>query len=155
MKLSDNGLKLIAGFEGCITHPYRDASGYSIGYGHFLSQTEQENQSVLIDGQEVSYENGLTVEQCQALLRQDAARFEEAVNRLVKVGLSQNQFDTLVSFTYNVGEGALANSTLLRLLNQGDYAGAAGEFSKWDHSQGRVVQALVERREKEKELFLA
>ncbi|PRP70248.1 muraminidase, partial [Chromobacterium amazonense] len=86
-------------------------------------------------------------------LQQDLAKFEVGVSRLVKVQLRQNQFDALVSFSYNLGLGSLQNSTLLRLLNQGDYAGAAGQFILWDKAGGKVLPGLQRRRAAEQALF--
>ncbi len=80
---------------------------------------------------------------------------EAAVNMLVTVPLNQNQFDALVSFTYNVGEGHLESSTLLKLLNQGDYMGAADQFLRWNKVDGQIILGLVRRRHKEQALFLA
>lgn len=95
-----------------------------------------------------------TLAQCEQWLLEDCADAEKAVNDLVKVPLTQNQFDALVSFVFNVGRGNLANSTLLRLLNAGDYAGAAEQFPRWNKSKGRILNGLVARRADEKALFL-
>lgn len=98
----------------------------------------------------------------EARLLRELRPFEEAVNRLVTVELSQNQFDALVCFAYNVGtdedqdlipEG-LGDSTLLKKLNAGDYAGAAEEFLVWNKAKGQVVKGLVNRRRQERALFL-
>jgi peptidoglycan hydrolase-like protein with peptidoglycan-binding domain len=87
------------------------------------------------------------------MLAEDVGRFEAAVNRLVKVPLSQGQFDALVSFSFNVGEGALADSTLLRKLNARDYKGARREFARWNKGGGRVLPGLTRRRAAEAKLF--
>lgn len=84
----------------------------------------------------------------------ELAKFEAAVTRLVTVELNQNQFDALVSFAYNCGVEALQESALLRKLNKGDYAGAAGQFQYWNHVNGRPVEGLTQRRASEKNLFL-
>jgi hypothetical protein len=81
------------------------------------------------------------------------AKFEAVVEKLVKVELKQHQFDALVSFAFNCGEGALAKSTLLRKVNNKDFAGAAQEFHKWTHGGGRVLPGLVRRRASESLLF--
>ncbi|PRP71817.1 lysozyme [Chromobacterium amazonense] len=86
-------------------------------------------------------------------MQQDLAKFEVGVSRLVKVQLRQNQFDALVSFSYNLGLGSLQSSTLLRLLNAGDYAGAAGQFILWDKAGGKAVPGLLARRQAEQALF--
>lgn len=97
----------------------------------------------------------ITKEEAQDLFEKDTAWAVRAVNREVNVGLSQNQFDALVSFVFNVGEGAFKKSTLLRKLNSGDYEGAANEFPKWNKQKGKVLKGLVRRRAHEQELFLS
>ena len=78
----------------------------------------------------------------------------QAVDRLVKVPLTQNQFDALVSFVFNIGDGAFAASTLLRYLNKGRYQEAAVEFMRWIHAGGKRLDGLIRRRRAEQELFL-
>ena len=97
----------------------------------------------------------ITEKRAEELLRQDLKKFEGYVNSYVKVELTQNMYDSLVSFTYNCGGGALKSSTLLKLLNKGDYNGAAGQFEKWTKGGGKVLPGLVKRRKEEKELFLS
>ena len=92
--------------------------------------------------------------QAEAFLRKDLDRFEAAVTRNVKVPINDDQFAALVAFTYNVGDGALASSTLLRLLNQRDYRRAADEFLRWNKGGGRVLPGLTRRRRAERALFL-
>lgn len=140
MEFSAAGYDVIKRFEGFSPSPYRDAQGWSIGYGHFI-----------LPGENLSW-----VDQAQAedLLRKDAARAVDTVNNLVDVPLSQNQFDALVSFTFNVGSGAFGRSTLLRLLNAGDYTAASEQFARWNRSQGEVIAALTTRRFKERDLFM-
>jgi lysozyme len=140
-KLSANGLSLLKSEEGLSLSPYRDASGYSIGYGHFIKPDE----TVLM--------TGIDPAKAEALLRADVAWAVRAVNKYVCVALSQNQFDALVDFVYNVGEGAFRKSTLLRMLNAGKLDAAAAEFGKWNHSDGAVNVALTARRAAEKALF--
>ena len=86
---------------------------------------------------------------------EDVASSVSAVNRLVTVPLTQNQFDSLVDFVYNLGEGSFAKSTLLRKLNNKDYIGASEEFQKWVFDNGKVQPGLVSRRYREKQLFLS
>jgi lysozyme len=92
------------------------------------------------------------------LLDGDVVSAEVAVNNYVKVPLTQEQFDSLVSFTMNLGSGSLQSSTLLRLLNQNDYDGAAGQFKRWVYGNVNgsyvVLPGLVIRREKERKLFM-
>lgn len=112
---------------------------WTIGYGH-THTTKQ----------------GMKITQAQAdkLLYMDLAWAEEAVNTLVKVPLTQNQFDALVSFVFNVGAGAFSKSTLLRFLNMGDYTNAAAQFLRWNRQKGKVLNGLTRRRQEERELFL-
>lgn len=113
---------------------------WTIGYGH----THTTKQGMRI-----------TEAQAEALLRKDIAWVEEAVNKFVVVPLTQNQFDALASFVFNVGEGAFSKSTLLRLLNSGDYEGAANQFLRWNKQKGRILKGLTKRREEERKLFLS
>lgn len=141
-KISDNGIKLIEFFEGKRNHAYLDPVGLkTIGVGHLMKPNE-------------TIPDYLTDEQVHDLLRKDVHIFETAVSCLVKVPINQNQFDSLVSFSFNLGVGALESSTLLRFLNKGDYIGAADQFLVWNKAGGRILEGLVIRREKERELFL-
>lgn len=100
---------------------------------------------------------GLRIDQAEAdrrYARRMAGEFEPAVRRAVKVQLTQRQFDALVSIFYNAGADALGKSTLVRLLNAGDTAGAAAEFPRWNKSGGAVLKGLQRRREAERLLFL-
>lgn len=90
---------------------------------------------------------------CAELLREDVHTAERAVGRLVTVPITQNQFDALVDFTFNLGEGNLAGSTLLRKANAGDCQGAAAEFPKWDKAKGRRLSGLTKRRAWERSLY--
>lgn len=149
MRVSPAGQWSIKRLEGCKLKAYRDGGGVlTIGYGH--------------TGAEVKAGTVWLQIQANYTFEHDLQRVEDGVNRLVKVELSQSQFDALCSFAYNVGldededtkaEG-LGDSTLLRLLNTGDYIGAAKEFLKWDHDGGKVVEGLTRRRKAEHDLFL-
>jgi lysozyme len=97
----------------------------------------------------------ITRAQAEALLRRDLARIEREVNRLVKAEISQNMFDALVSFAYNLGIGSLKRSTLLKKLNQRDLRGAADQLLRWNRARGRTMAGLTRRREAERDLFLA
>jgi len=97
----------------------------------------------------------LTEVQASALLLDDLPEREGVVNFHVIVPLNQNQFDALVDFVYNLGSGAFLRSTLLKRLNEGKYQEAAGQFGKWVYGGGKVLPGLVDRREAERELFLA
>jgi lysozyme len=95
-----------------------------------------------------------SMEEVDELLRADVARFERGVRRLISVPLSQNQFDALVSFSFNLGLGTLQRSTLRQKLNRYDYEGAADEFLKFNKAGGRVFRGLTIRRNDERNLFL-
>lgn len=140
MKTSQKGIDLIKQFEGCRLSAYKcPANVWTIGYGHTYGVKE-----------------GQTISQKQAdkFLKDDLKSFEAAVTNYVKVPLSQNQFDALVSFSFNVGSEALRTSTLLKLLNQGKYSEAAEQFDRWVYASGKKLAGLVRRRKAEKELFL-
>ncbi|MGA8111866.1 MAG: lysozyme [Acidobacteriaceae bacterium] len=132
-----DGLNLTEQFEGCRLTAYQDQVGvWTIGYGH--------------TGPEVVA--GLTITQAQAetCLAADVQSAAACVNRLVAVQLNQQEFDALVDFVFNLGQGA---STLLRLLNAGSFAAAAGQFAQWDRAGGAVVAGLLRRRQVETALF--
>ena len=95
-----------------------------------------------------------TLEQAKEYFAHDLKRFESSVNNLVKVPLTQNQFDALVSLTYNIGSGNFASSTLLKKLNAKDYQGAADQFPRWNKAKGKVLNGLTRRRAAERALFL-
>lgn len=153
MKASKDAVTLIKHFEGCHLKAYPDpgsADGrpWTIGYGH--------------TGKEVTKGLVWTQAQADAALRADLAQFERDVEFLVKVPLTQSQFDALVVFAYNCGSDidsdddaeGLGDSTLLRLLNSGDYGGASQQFARWNKNDGRVMRGLVRRRAAETALFL-
>ena len=145
MTPSDECYDLIEHFEGCELKAYPDpATGgdpWTIGYGH--------------TGPEVH--PGMVITQAEAddLLRQDAEKVAKQVAPMVHVPLSQQEFDALVCFVFNVGIGNFAKSTLLKKLNAGDYDGAANELPKWNKAAGKVMAGLTRRREAERELFNA
>ena len=129
----------IEGFEGLRLTAYQDSVGvWTIGYGHTPAQAGQT----------------ITQEQADNILASDLARFERGVNALcANVNTTQGQFDAMVSFSYNLGLGALQGSTLLRLHRSGDYDGAAQEFGKWNHAGGQVLAGLTRRREYEAQVY--
>lgn len=96
----------------------------------------------------------ITEKQANNLLAQDLKKADKAITRKVTVPLNQNQFDALSSFTFNVGRSNFANSTLLKKLNNKDYAGAANQFPNWVYSNKTKVEGLVNRRKDEQNLFL-
>jgi len=141
MKASDDIITFIANFEGWGGSPYLCSGGIAtIGFGH--------TSNVKMTDPPITREQGL------ALLKKDIERFERAVSRLVTVPINQSQFDALVSFAFNLGEGALGESTLLRKLNAGDYVGAADQFLRWNKAGGRVLAGLTRRRKAERDWFL-
>lgn len=140
LKTSQRGVDLIKGFEGYSASVYEDVVGKrTIGYGHLILPNEN------------FYSIG--EEQAETILEADLAIAEKAVNDLVLTPLAQNEFDALVSFTFNLGRNALKNSTLLRLLNKGEMDAASEQFLRWNHAGGEVVAGLTRRRVAEKELF--
>ncbi|SEE14291.1 lysozyme [Pseudomonas coleopterorum] len=143
MKTSSKGIALIKSAEGLRLKAYPDPGTgglpWTIGYG----STSGVTRNMVITGA-----------QAEEMLAEDLVRFECIVERAVRVPLNQGQFDALVSFTYNVGEGNFTKSTLLRKLNAGDTAGAAGQFSRWVHAGGKVLPGLVKRRAAERAMFL-
>jgi GH24 family phage-related lysozyme (muramidase)/peptidoglycan hydrolase-like protein with peptidoglycan-binding domain len=146
--INQTGLDLVKEFEGLAKRladgsvaAYLDAVGVpTIGYGHtsgvYLGQV-------------------ITAQQAETFLKQDLQEAESAVNQLVKVALNENQFSALVSFVFNLGGGALGESTLLRQLNAGHYLEAANQFLRWTYAGGQQLPGLVRRREAERQLFLA
>ena len=142
MQLSADGLDLIKRSEGFRASTYNDVAGYpTIGYGHKIKPGE-------------SFPNGVTEAQATAILIADVASAEAAIARLVKVPLTQGQFDALVDFVYNLGSGQLAGSTLLRDLNDKQYATAGLQLLLWDHAAGKEVLGLKQRRQAELGLWL-
>jgi lysozyme len=145
--ISQEGLSLIGRFEGSVTDSrgrhvlYKDPVGvWTIGYGHAI-WTEAEREK---------YKNGITEAEALALFKKDIARFETAVRDGLKVKVNQAQFDALVSLAYNIGPYGLKNSTLLKLINQGaDISEIEKAWKVWNKGDGKVLQGLVNRRNKE------
>lgn len=145
MNISKTGLDLIKQFEGLRLTAYDDGVGvWTVGYGTIKYP----------NGTRVKRSDKITQAQADEYMANDVSVFERAVNRLVKVPITQNQYDALVSFTYNLGETNLSTSTLLRKLNSKDYKGAAEQFERWNRAGGKVMNGLTRRRIAEKELFL-
>lgn len=146
MKTGPRGITLIKESESFRARPYLCPAGIpTIGYG--CTYYPSGKKVTLAD-------KPITEHEACVVLENVLATFEKAVERLVKVALSQGEFDALVSFAYNVGVGNFEKSTLLRKLNAGDRKGAAEQFGKWVNSNGKVLPGLVTRRAKEKALFL-
>ena len=139
MKISKNGLDLIKHFEGCELEAYKCPAGvWTIGYGHIKTAVE-----------------GMTITQHQAdeMLIEEMNEYEGYINNSVRVDLTQNQFDAMVSWVYNLGNGNLNASTLLKVLNSGDYAGVPEQILRWNKAGGRVLEGLTRRRQAEADLF--
>ena len=140
MRTSQRGLSLIKSFEGLRLQAYQESGGvWTIGYG--ATRGVKPGMSI-------------TKDQAERMLLNDVQRFEPEVQRLVTAKLNQDQWDALVCFTYNLGAANLESSTLRRLLNAGDYAGAADQFPRWNKAGGKVLPGLVRRRAAERDLFL-
>lgn len=149
-KLNKVGLALVKSFEGLKLKAYLCSAGVpTIGYG----TTFYEN------GTKVTLKDpAITEERAEALLAIHMDTFAASVEKLVKVPLTDNQFAALCSFVYNLGAGSLQTSTLLKLLNNKDYAGAAGQFESWNKEKKDgvlvVSKGLTRRRQAEKALFM-
>lgn len=139
-RINEAGLALIKEFEGLRLTSYRCPAGvWTVGWGS--------------TGPHVVPGMTITEEEAETLLRDDLRRFEEGVEQLVEVPLNDNQFAALVSFAFNLGLGALSGSTLLRLLNEGDYASVPAQLARWNKAGGKVLAGLSRRREAEGKLW--
>ena len=141
MKLSAAGLELLKRAEGFRGRMYLDVNGFpTIGYGHRLLNPN-------------SFPDGIAEAQAAEILVSDVRDAEQAVARLVKVALTQGQFDALVDFCFNLGAGKLAKSTLLKVLNGGRYEAAGEQLLRWDIAGGKENAGLKARREAELALW--
>ena len=139
MKTGSKGIDLIKHFEGCELEAYKCPAGvWTIGYGHIKGVKE-----------------GMTITEHQAeeMLKSELNEYEGYINNLVTAELNQNQFDTMVSWVYNLGGGNLKASTLLKVLNAGDYAGVPAQMMRWNKAGGKVLEGLTRRRQAEADLF--
>lgn len=136
------GIDLIKHFEGLRLTRYLDAVGKpTIGYGHLILPHER-------------FAGPITASQAEALLRKDLRSAELALRKLVRVPITQQQFDALMAFVFNLGAGRLRSSTLLRYLNAGATARAADQFLVWNKAGGQPLAGLTRRRQAERKLFL-
>lgn len=141
-RIGQSGLNLIKEFEGLRLEKYKDAVGkWTIGYGHLILPSER-------------FDRPLTELEAENLLQSDLRKFEGGVIQYVAVSMNQNQFDALVSFAFNLGLANLKGSTLLRLLNHGQYTEAAEQFLRWNKAGGMALPGLTRRRAAERDLFL-
>ena len=146
MSVSNKGVDLICEFEGKRLVAYDDGVGiWTIGFGTIKYP----------NGTRVKKGDTCTLDQAKEYMRHDLIEFEHTVNSSIKVPLNQNQFDALVSLAYNIGSNAFKSSTLVKKLNTGDYQGAADQFNVWVNGGGKRMQGLVNRRDREKLLFLS
>ncbi|EOJ6089126.1 lysozyme [Klebsiella michiganensis] len=149
MQISNNGIALIKRFEGCRLTAYPDpgtgGAPWTIGYGW----------TGKVDGKTIR--PGMKIDDAIAerLLRTGVVSFDQAVSKMLKVSVTQNQYDALVSLAYNIGTRALSSSTLMKKLNAGDVKGAADEFLRWNKSGGKAMSGLTNRRKAEREVFLS
>ena len=143
MQMSEGGLNaLTKPFEGCKLTAYRCPAGIlTIGYGHTSAAGAPEVKEGMT----------ITQEDANRILAADMVKFENDVKSLVKVELTQHQFDVLVDFCYNAGKGNLASSTLLKCVNAGQFEKVPTELQKWTRGGGKVLPGLVRRRNAESE----
>ena len=145
--LSENGLSLITKFEGIATTAYICPAGVvTIGIG--------ETDTFSLTGEKITLGMTITENQAKESFRIAVKKYEAAVNESVEISLNQNQFDALVSLTYNIGINGFKNSTLLKLLNQNKIEEASEQFERWVYANGKILVGLVNRRKEEKALFL-
>lgn len=134
------GLALIKKFEGCELEAYQCSAGvWTIGYGHTKG---------------VAPGDSVSQEEAEQMLVDELHEYESYINEYVTVALSQNQFDALVSWVYNLGPANLKASTMLKVLNSGDYEGVPAQIKRWNKAGGKVLQGLIRRREAEALLFI-
>ena len=139
MNISNTGIDLIKHFEGCETEAYLCPAGVpTIGYGHIKG---------------VQMGDVITEAQAHEMLVEELDEYESYINDLVTVGLNQNQFDAMVSWVYNLGGGNLRASTLLKVLNSGNYEGVPAQIMRWNKAGGKVLEGLTRRRQAEADLF--
>ena len=140
MKTSAEGLSLIKKFEGCELYAYQCSAGvWTIGYGH-TKDVEPGMQ--------------ITKEDAEEMLVEELHEYESYINDFVTAPLSQNQFDALVSWVYNLGPANLKSSTMLKVLNAGEYDEVPAQMKRWNKAGGKVLEGLIRRREAEACLFV-
>ena len=140
MNIGQKGIDLIKHFEGCELNAYKCPAGvWTIGYGHIKG---------------VSEGMSITQEQAEQMLLDELKEYENYINELVTVNLSQNQFDALVSWVYNLGPVNLTASTMLKVLNSGEYEDVPAQMKRWNKAGGKVLEGLIRRREAEACLFV-
>ena len=151
MQLSPDGLQLLRELEGVEPEPYRDSGGlWTVGAGHCLTKDELHSGKIYCGDQVIRWKDGpLTDAQITALLEEDVSWGEACIEACVHVPLTQQQYEALVIFAYNIGASAFRESTLCRLLNAGNFDAVPGQMRRWCHAGGQVVRGLQRRRERE------
>jgi lysozyme len=151
MQLSAEGVTLLRELEGVEPEPYRDSAGLlTIGCGHLLTRDELHSGKIYCGDRVIRWKDGpLSDEEITALLAEDVGWAEACVEVAVHVQLTQEQFDCLVLWTFNVGANAMRESTLVRKLNAGLYTEVPDELRRWTRAGGQVLPGLVRRRERE------
>ena len=138
MNTSQNGIDLIKHFEGCELKAYKCPAGvWTIGYGHIKGVQEGDV---------------ITEQQADEMLVEELYEYENYINTLVNVPLNQSQYDALVSWVYNLGSSNLQASTLLKVLNAGDYDNVPEQIMRWNKAGGKVLEGLTRRRQAEADL---
>ena len=139
MKISENGLELIKKFEGCETTAYQDSVGvWTIGFGHTKGVEEGQTCSI---------------EDAESMLADEMDEYEGYINNMVKVDLQQHEFDALVAWVYNLGPTNLGESTMLKVLNGGQFDRVPDEMNRWTRAGGKILEGLVRRRQAESLMF--
>ena len=139
MKISSNGIELIKVFEGLELEAYKCAAGvWTIGYGHIKGVHEGMN---------------ITEDTANKMLMEELVEYENYIDQAVTVPLAQCQYDAMVSWVYNLGNGNLTSSTLLKVLNSGDYDGVPAQMMRWNKAGGKVLEGLTRRRQAEADMF--
>lgn len=156
MKMSKNGIAELVKWEGIEQHVYADVAGYAtVGIGHLLTRSERSSGKIHLESGTVIdiRDKAITEAEAYALLKDDLPTYEKCVDNNTTASLTQNQFDALTMFTFNVGVGAFKSSTLRKKLNAGLYKEVPTQLRRWNRSGGRVIQGLINRREAEIELW--
>ena len=139
MKISEDGLELIKKFEGCETSAYQDSVGvWTIGFGH--TKDVEEGQTC-------------SIEDAESMLADEMDEYEGYINNMVKVDLQQHEFDSLVAWVYNLGPTNLGESTMLKVLNGGQFDRVPDEMNRWTRAGGEILEGLVRRRQAESLMF--
>jgi len=139
MKISEDGLELIKKFEGCETTAYQDSVGvWTIGFGHTKGVEEGQTCSI---------------EDAESMLADEMDEYEGYINNMVKVELQQHEFDALVAWVYNLGPTNLGESTMLKVLNGGQFDRVPDEMNRWTRAGGKILEGLVRRRQAESLMF--